>query len=79
MLESFKLKAAGAWRSFTIWFNGVMAALLIYADNIIGALRDTLPTVSQWLTSDILKGAAVLIIIGNIALRFKTDKSLAEK
>ncbi len=79
MLESFKLKLAGMYKSFTIWINGLLLAAMPFLDNILGAVRDNLPAVSQWLTADILKGAAVFILVANIALRFKTSKPLQDK
>ncbi len=79
MLESFKLKIAGAYKSATVWLNGILLAAMPFLDNILAAVKDNLPAVSQWLTADILKGAAVFILVANIALRFKTKHDLAEK
>ncbi len=79
MLESFKLKIAGCYKSFTIWVNGLLLAAMPFLDNILDAVKENLPAVSQWLTADILKGAAVFILVANIALRFKTKSDLAEK
>lgn len=72
-------KLKGAWKSMTLWFNALVLALMPYIDNVMQATRDNLPAVSQWLTADILKGAAVFILVANIALRFRTTTSLADK
>ena len=72
-------KIKGMYKSTVIWLNGVLLALMPFVDNIMQAVRDNLPAVSQWLTADILKGAAVFILVANIALRFRTHNSLADK
>ena len=72
-------KLKGAWRSLTIWVNSLILAMMPFVDNIMQAVRDNLPAVSQWLTADILKGAAVFILVANIALRFRTKSDLANK
>lgn len=68
-----------AWKSVTIWFNGVALAALPFADNAATAIKETLPVVSQYLTSGLLKYAAIFILVANIALRFKTNSALKDK
>ena len=79
MIETFQLKMLGAWRSVTLWFNAVLLAMMPFVDSILQSVSTVLPTVSQWLTADILKGAAIFILIANIGLRFKTSKPLEAK
>jgi hypothetical protein len=78
-METLKLKLLNAWKSFTIWFNAAMIGALQYADNIISTVKENLPMLSQYLTADFLKGAAIMILVVNIALRFKTSQALHEK
>jgi hypothetical protein len=79
MMQTFWLKLQGAYRSTVLWFNGVILAAMPFIDNIVQAVKDNLPVVSQYLTADILKGAAIFILLANIALRFKTKQDLAQK
>jgi len=79
MFENFKAKAANAWKSVTIWFNTLVAAIIPFSENIVQGIKDNLPTVSQYLNADTLKYIAGAILIINIGLRFKTNKSLDQK
>jgi hypothetical protein len=79
MFETFILKVKGVYKSTVMWFNGLILTAMPFVDNIMQAIRDNLPAVSQWLTADILKGAAVFILLANIALRFRTKTDLADK
>lgn len=74
-----KDKFKGTIKSLTIWVNGVFVALVSNAETVMSALRENLPTVSQWLNADMLKYSALFIIGVNVLLRFKTNKSLADK
>lgn len=64
-----------AWKSLTIWFNGLAGLLLGMADT----LKDYLPFAQSYVTADILKYAAIGIVVVNVLLRFKTKSSLADK
>lgn len=66
-------KLKNAWKSFTIWFNGIMAALV----GILPMLQDSLPSIQQYVPD--IKWLAVLVILGNVILRFKTNNSLSDK
>lgn len=72
-------KIKGAWKSLTIWLNIVFGALISNAETVMSSLRENLPTVSQWLNADMLKYSALFIIGVNVAMRFRTTKSLADK
>lgn len=72
-------KIKGMYKSLTIWVNAAFVGLVSNADTVMQAMRENLPTVSQWLNADLLKYSALFIIGVNIALRFKTNKSLADK
>lgn len=68
-----KAKLLNMWKSWTIWFNGVAAAAL----GILPMAQDSLPALQQYVPD--IKWAAVSIIVGNVLLRFKTNKPLQEK
>lgn len=64
-----------SWKSFTIWFNGIIGSLLAGYE----LFKDDLVQVQQYLTPENWKRLAVAMVVLNIALRFKTSKPLAEK
>lgn len=64
-----------AWKSLTIWFNGIAMALL----GMMDTLKENLPFAQTYLTPDMLKYAAIGIVAANVLLRFRTSKSLADK
>lgn len=69
-----KADAARMHRSWTIWFNGIggIAALLPMAS-------DQLPQLQDYLPDNFYHYAMVALVVGNILLRFKTTKALADK
>lgn len=71
MMEKLK----GAWKSLTIWFNGVVLAVIPLIDTV----KENLPALGQYLTPENLKTIGLAVLVLNIALRFKTNKSLADK
>lgn len=72
-------KLKGCFKSLTIWVNTLLLTVVPFMDTISQAIQATLPSVSQYLTVDLLKGLAVFILLSNIVLRFKTNKSLGDK
>ena len=68
-------KLKGCWKSVTIWFNSLALACLPLFD----LAHEYLPEIGQYLTPNMMKVVGVVIIVGNIVLRFKTNKSLADK
>ena len=76
MLDRVKSKVVGAKRSLTIWFNSFMLSVYPAVD----FLHDILPQVRSYVDDEVFKKAMLFVIVaGNIALRFKTSKDLAEK
>lgn len=71
--DTLKAKLAGARKSLTIWFNGLVAAVM----GILPMAQDSLPALQQYVPD--IKWAAVLVIVGNIVLRFKTTTGLQDK
>jgi hypothetical protein len=73
--ETIKDHIKGAFKSWTMWFNGVVASLLAAAP----ILQDFAPQIGEYLTGGMLKNLMGLVLIGNILLRIKTTKPLNEK
>lgn len=75
-----KEKAKKSWKSFTIWFNGIMLSIVPFAEWIVSFANDTLPMIQDYIGYQSFKtGMIVIVVVGNIILRFKTSQSLAEK
>lgn len=68
-------KLKGAWRSMTIWFNSA-AAVVVPG---LPMLRDEFPQLQPYIPDHLYQYALGLIIVANIALRFKTNVDLAAK
>ena len=70
-----KGKIRGAWKSLTIWFNGVLLAVI----GLWPMVADALPQFAPYLDAGIYKIMMVAALIINLALRFKTNKPLQDK
>ena len=70
-----KLRLKNAWRSVTIWFNGIAASVLA----ILPTAQDNLPQLENYLPHNFYQWMMGLVIAANIALRFKTSSDLADK
>ena len=70
-----KDKLRGAWRSVTIWFNGLLLAAL----PLFEACRDYLPGLQEYVTPTVYKWVGLSVVLINIGLRFKTSRDLAHK
>lgn len=68
-----KAKLLNMWKSWTIVFNAACATVL----GILPMAQDSLPAFQQYVPD--IKWAAVLVIVGNIVLRFKTSTGLQNK
>jgi hypothetical protein len=75
MIETLKLKLAGAWRSFTIWFNTIAGTVLV----TLPMLQDSLPQLADYLPAHTYKILMGVVIVANILLRFKTSQPLEAK
>lgn len=64
-----------AWKSLTIWFNGVSAMVI----SGMPMLSDTFPQMQPYMTPQFYQWVGGIVVASNILLRFKTCKSLAEK
>lgn len=65
----------GMRRSATIWFNLIFGAFMSNFDTI----RQSLPEIQPYLPASLFGKLMVVAFIVNIALRFKTNSSLADK
>lgn len=68
-------KLKGAWRSVTIWFNGLLLALF----PLVQMAHDSLPEIGQYLSPHLYQYVGLAVVVVNIALRFKTTSDLASK
>jgi len=74
-LKALRAKLAKMHKSLTIWFNGITGSLVV----LLPFLQDQMPQLNPFLSENFFRYAMGAIVIGNIILRFKTAKSLAEK
>lgn len=75
MFECFKAKIAGMYRSMTIWFNSLVGMVVIGLPEI----KYSFPELQSYLPEGFFRYAMGALIIGNIFLRFKTNKGLQDK
>ena len=68
-------RVKGAWRSWTIWFNGVGIAIVGFWPDLVS----NFPTLQGYVSESIFKGTMGAILVINLILRFKTTKDLADK
>ena len=65
----------GAFKSWTIWFNGLVATVLV----ALPMIQDALPLLAQYLDNAIYKQIGLVVVVINLLLRIKTTKALADK
>lgn len=75
MLNKIWEKIQGSIKSWTIWFNSVVAA----ASLALPMLQDSFPQLQPYISANAFKYGMTLLIVGNILLRFKTTVSLSQK
>ncbi len=68
-------KLTGARRSFTIIANLVLLSML---SGLPYAL-ESLPLLQEFLPDNVYKSIGFIIVVLNIAIRFRTDKCLSER
>lgn len=74
-MNNLILKLKNAWKSWTVWFNGIVVTVLAFLEYSNTAF----PLLQQYLPSDIYGKAMLFIAVVNLFLRFKTTQSLATK
>jgi hypothetical protein len=75
ILASIKDKLRGAKRSLTVWFNTVLGTVVL----ALPIATDTLPQLQAYLPPGVYRYLALALIVGNMALRFKTSLPLEHK
>ena len=78
-MQNFIKKLQGTLKSFTIWFNLIIGTITVTLMEFIPYAHGLFPELQPYLTAESYKRLALVLIVGNIILRFKTKKSLAEK
>lgn len=72
-------KIRGAFRSVTIWVNGVFLAVFTYSDDIVQGVQEHMPELAQYMPANVLKGLGLAVVIFNIYQRARTKASLELK
>lgn len=75
MKTTFLDKLRNAWRSKTVWFNGLLLLALAFSDQILAAL----PGLQQYLPADLYQRIGMVAGIANLVLRFVTAHPLEAK
>lgn len=75
MLDKLLGKLQGCYKSAVIWFNALTLSLM----SLFELFHDSLSELSQYLPTDLYKKVGLVVILVNLALRFKTSKSLQDK
>ena len=65
----------GMRKSLTIWFNSLLLAGL----PVFELAHDYLPELQSYLPDNVYKWMGIIVVVGNIALRFRTTKPLKDK
>lgn len=79
MIETLKAKLAGALKSWTAWFNGLLIVLVPLLPTLKDALQENWPTLQPYLTPKMYLAGVVAIAAINFGLRFKTKSALQDK
>lgn len=74
-MDYYKAKLRGVKKSLTVWFNAIAAAALSGLPFAV----DAFPQIKGYIPDNIYSAAWVVLVIGNILLRVKTTKDLADK
>jgi hypothetical protein len=74
-LSTIKAKLRGAGRSWTIRANALVAVLLLNMDTVMAYA----PQLAPYMPQDKHQRLMLVLTVLNMALRFRTTKSLADK
>ena len=72
-------KIRGAFKSLTMWFNGLFLAAFPFANEIVSGVQENLPQMGQYIPENIFKTVGMVVVAFNILLRVRTKDSLADK
>jgi len=70
-----KAKLLGAIKSLTIWFNTIMGIILA----MLPTMLEQLPQLEAYIPPHIYRWLMLLVVVGNVLLRFKTSTALQNK
>lgn len=76
MWDTFKANLSGAYKSWTLWFNAFMG---LFVEIGLPKALETLPLLYGVYPNSIYFTLLVVILGGNVLLRFKTKKPLSAK
>jgi hypothetical protein len=68
-------KLKGSVKSWTIWFNTIVGALILNWD----VIQSSLPSLQPYMTGAHYALVMKILVIGNFILRLKTSKGLEHK
>lgn len=72
-------KIRGAFKSLTIWVNGILLSIFPFANDITSGIQENLPQLGQYLPENIFKTLGLAVVVFNIWLRVRTTHSLEAK
>jgi hypothetical protein len=72
-------KIRGAFKSLTMWVNGLFLAAFPFANDIVSGVQDNLPQMAQYVPDNIFKTVGMVVVVFNIYLRVRTKQSLEVK
>lgn len=75
MIELLKARLAKTHKSWTMWFNSMMA---IFIANL-PLFQDTFPQLQPYLPANLYQAVTIVLIVGNMLLRLKTTQALEAK
>lgn len=75
MIALLKAKLAGARKSWTAWFNGLTLIIV----PLLPMAADSLPQLQPYVPDNLFKYAMLVVLVANLALRFKTKTALQDK
>lgn len=74
-LKNLKEDLKRAHLSLTLWFNGVAGTLVV----ALPEAQASFPQLQEYIPADTYRLVMGVLIVGNMLLRFRTDKALRAK
>lgn len=63
------------WKSLTLWFNSIVAALAV----VLPELMAQLPALKEYLGHDVYRWLFIVTVFGNVLIRFRTNSAVGLK
>lgn len=68
-----------AWlHSAGVWFNALLLAAFPFADEIVQAVNDNLPALSQYLPPNVYKAVGVAVVVFNLVRSAQRAHAIAQ-